>query len=380
MADPPVTIKAADPSAAYRARKGPIDAAIHGVLDSGSYILGSEVAYFEREFAKYVGVASVVGVASGTDAIVLALRACGVGPGHVVFTVSLTAVATVAAVELTGASVVLVEVDPVTRTMDPSSLENAIKFVRDQNCAAGTPKAIVPVHLYGHPADMVSITEIARKHGLYVIEDCAQAHGAALHERKMGTWGTAAAFSFYPTKNLGALGDAGAVATDDPKILENVRMLRQYGWKESPVSHICGLNSRLDELQASILRVQLEYLDTDTARRRHIAAQYDNVLAKTTITSPKVARSARHVYHQYVVTTADRDRLRSFLVDHGIGTGIHYQVPVHLQPAYRNRLTSPVAGLPITEKLTSQVLSLPVYPYLSDGQVDRVCECLSNWK
>src|SRR5438132_7055559 len=235
------------------------------------YILGDEVARFEEEFAHYLGVQYAVGVGSGTDALHIALRACGVGPGDTVLTVSHTAVATVAAVELTGATAVLTDIDPATATMDVNSLAEAI-----QKQHSGRLKAIIPVHLYGHPADMPAIMTIAERHGLKVIEDCAQSHGAALEGRKTGTWGHVAAFSFYPTKNLGALGDGGAAVTNDRTVAEQLRLLREYGWRERYVSDFAGLNTRLDELQAAVLRVKLRYLDKENARRRELARIYED--------------------------------------------------------------------------------------------------------
>ena len=363
------TIPQADPKANYLAHKAEIDAAIARVLDSGWYILGQEVSAFEREFAAYIGVGHAVGVASGTSALELALRACGVGPGDAVFTVSHTAVATVAAIELTGATPVLGDIDPTNYTMDPNHLEDMVKAVVHR------PKAIVPVHLYGHPADMPAILEIARRHELYVIEDCAQAHGAGWQKRKTGTWGHMAAFSFYPTKNLGALGDGGAVVTDDPELADRVRLLREYGWRDRYISELAGTNSRLDELQAAILRVKLCHLDEDNARRIHQADLYCERLASTQLCVPVAASEALHVYHLFVVRSAQRDAIRVFLKARGIGTGIHYPVPVHLQPAYAGRVIYP-SSLPESECAAQQVLSLPLYPQLSEEALDQVVEAI----
>src|SRR5688572_19253148 len=241
-------ILVSDPRRGYLAYRDEIDSAISRVLQGGMYILGSEVASFEREFAAYLGVAHAIGVASGTDALIVALKACGVGPGDSVITVSHTAVATVAAIELAGATPVLIDIDPDTFTLDASQLEGAI-------AAHPSTRAVIPVHLYGHPADMPSILDAASRHDLYVIEDCAQAHGASLAGRMAGTWGHMAAFSFYPTKNLGALGDGGAVATNDPSIAERAAALRQYGWRTRYISDFPGMNSRLDEIQSAVLRV-----------------------------------------------------------------------------------------------------------------------------
>jgi dTDP-4-amino-4,6-dideoxygalactose transaminase len=312
-------------------------------------------------------------VGSGTDALELALRACGVGSGDLVFTVSHTAVATVAAIELVGATPVLVDIDPITYTLDPNSLEAALA------CSpAGTPKAIIPVHLYGHPADMPAILDLARRHGLYVIEDCAQSHGATLAGRMTGVWGDIAAFSFYPTKNLGALGDGGMVMTDDPTLAERVRLLQQYGWRERYISDTPGGNSRLDELQAAVLRVKLRYLDEENECRRSLAQTYNTLLADTALSVPVVRPGATHVYHQYVVRLSQREAMRTYLRQETIGTLIHYPAPVHLQPAYHKRVPL-VAPLLWTEEIVPQVLSLPMFPQLCNDQIQRVGERIAHF-
>jgi len=364
----------ANPAANYRAHRDEIDQAVHRVLDGGMYILGEEVARFEEEFAHYLGVQHAVGVGSGTDALHIALRACGVGPGDTVLTVSHTAVATVAAVELTGATAVLTDIDPATATMDVNSLADAIEKQR-----SGRIKAIIPVHLYGHPADMPAIMTLAERHGLKVIEDCAQSHGAALDGRKTGTWGHIAAFSFYPTKNLGALGDGGAVVTNDRTLADRLRLLREYGWRERYVSDCAGLNTRLDELQAAVLRVKLRYLDKENARRRELARIYDAILSTTPVTAPRGWQRADHVYHQYVVQSDRRDALRSFLKANGVGTLIHYPVPVHLQPAYRGRVASNGAALSHTETICRLILSLPMHPQLTDAEAHEVGDLIVRW-
>lgn len=370
----PAGVPQTDPKAGYLAHQAEIDAAVHRVLESGWYILGSEVESFERAFAAYIGVRHAIGVGSGTDALELALRACGVGPGDLVFTVSHTAVATVAAIELVGATPVLLDIDPVTYTMDPECLEAALACP-----PAGTPKAVIPVHLYGQPADMPAILESARRHGLYVIEDCAQSHGATLDGRKTGAFGEIAAFSFYPTKNLGALGDGGMVVTDDTALAERVRLLRQYGWRERYISDIPGGNSRLDELQAAILQVKLRHLDAENECRRRLSQIYNALLADTGFSLPEARPGATHVFHQYAICLSQRDALKTFLQQAGIGTHIHYPVPVHLQLAYHNRLPR-VASLLRTEQVARQVLSLPIYPQLTDGQARRVGECIVRFR
>jgi dTDP-4-amino-4,6-dideoxygalactose transaminase len=368
-----VDIPQSNPKASYVANKQGIDAAIAQVLNSGWYILGQQVTAFEREFAAYVGVRCAVGVASGTDALHLALRACGVGPGDSVISVSHTAVATVAAIEMVGARPLLVDIDPTTFTLDPNRVQDAVKS------SVGKPKAILPVHLYGHPADMQAIMEIARRHDLYVIEDCAQSHGAAVNGRKTGQWGNLAAFSFYPTKNLGALGDGGAVVTDDPELADKVRLLREYGWRERYESSVPGMNSRLDELQAAILRVKLPGLDQCNERRKQIARLYDTMLLGSPLVLPQTREEAQHVYHQYVVRSKRRDDLRAFLRAMSVGTLIHYPVPVHLQRAYQGRVAIDTNGLGCTESACREILSLPIYPEMSDDQVRRVGDHLTHW-
>ncbi|MCC6473560.1 MAG: DegT/DnrJ/EryC1/StrS family aminotransferase [Burkholderiales bacterium] len=365
-------IPQADPRAGYLAHAAEIDAALAGVLQRGRYTLGPEVAAFEVEFARWLGAAHAVGVANGTEALHLALRACGIGPGDAVVTVSHTAVATVAAIELAGAVPVLAEIDAPSFTLDCNRLEDALRRAAPRNL-----KAIVPVHLYGHACDMPAVLEIARRRGLLVIEDCAQSHGASLAGRMTGTWGDAAAFSFYPTKNLGAIGDAGAVTTGDAAIAARVRALREYGWRERRESEFAGTNARLDEMQAAILRVKLRHLDTANARRRAIAGQYTRLLAPCGLALPAAAPGAAHVYHQYVVRTPRRDALRDFLDARGIATMIHYPMPVHLQSAYRARAPL-LEELVLTEAMASEVLSLPMYPELTDGQVERVAEALAT--
>jgi dTDP-4-amino-4,6-dideoxygalactose transaminase len=371
-----------DLAAGYRARREEIDQAVHRVLEKGWYILGQEVKAFEEEFARYVGVRHCVGVANGTDALHVALRAAGIRPGDRVVTVSDTAVATVAAVELAGATPVLVDIDPSTHTLDPNRLAETLKeYDRGLRPEGGPrPRAVIPVHLYGHPADMPAILEIARRYELLVIEDCAQAHGAALAGRRVGTWGHLATFSFYPTKNLGALGDGGAVVTDDAALAEQVRLVREYGWKERYISHLAGMNSRLDELQAAVLRVKLKYLDADNARRREIAGVYDRYLAEAVgVTPPGRQAGIEHAFHLYVIRSRHRDRIKEYLKHHGVGTLIHYPAPVHEQPAYRGRVPLGAGGLPHTEQACREILSLPMYPQLADEQARYVAWKITEW-
>ncbi len=356
------------PHAGYLAHQAEIDEAVARTLASGWYILGAEVAAFELEFAAYLGTTYAVGVANGTDGLRLAMRACGIGPGDLVFTVAHTAVATVAAIDMVGAMPVYVDIDPQTFTMDPQKLEEAIA-----HAPPGVPKAVLPVHLYGHPADLTAIAEICRKRGLRLLEDCSQSHGAAWNGRKTGTWGDIAVFSCYPTKNLGALGDAGIAATSDPELNAQMRLLREYGWRERYVSAIPGENSRLDEMQAAILRVKLRYLDVDNARRAAAAARYDALLADADVRLPVVRPEAGSVFHQYVIRSERRDALREYLKSQNISTLIHYPVPVHQQPAYAHFALGP---LPETEAAAREVLSLPLYPEISDDDVCRTASAL----
>lgn len=368
-----------DPHAGYLACKTEIDAAIQRVLDRGHYILGEEVSAFEKEFASYLGASEAIGVASGTDALTLALLACGIGVGDEVITVSHTAVATIAAIERSGAIPVFVDVDESTYTLLPCVLSGAL-----------TPrtKAILPVHLYGFPADMPAIMAFAREHHLYVIEDCAQAHGAECcinadaEWKKVGTIGDVAAFSFYPTKNLGGFGDGGCVVTNNPEIAEKVRLLRQYGWRERFISSVSGWNSRLDEIQAAVLRVKLRKLDEWNEERRKIAAIYDTLLEHSKIIRPVRRTHATHVFHQYVIRLEERDSIMQTLSKEGICTAVHYPQPVHFQPAYHAYRCG--SWLETTERICSEILSLPMYPQLSARSAEitatRLLECFKNSK
>ncbi|MGZ4986091.1 MAG: DegT/DnrJ/EryC1/StrS family aminotransferase, partial [Chthoniobacterales bacterium] len=333
-----------DPRAGYLAQKNEIDAAIARVLDSGHYILGDAVASFEKEWAAYVGTAHAIGVGNGTDALELALRSLGIGAGDTVITTSNTAVATVAAIELSGASALLVDVDETTLTISPLVIAEALA----QNSKRHV-RAIIPVHLYGQPADMPAIMKLAAQHGLGVIEDCAQAHGAMIGERKVGTFGDSGAFSFYPTKNLAALGDGGAVVTNDDSLGQRLRELRAYGWRERYISEHAGMNSRLDEMQAAILRVRLSLLDSDNARRAAIARQYHDSLGDLPLRLPVSRPDEKHVYHQFTIRSQRRDELRSFLANKNIQTALLYPQPIHQQPAYRDRIAT-AGDLSVTER------------------------------
>ena len=362
-------IRQADPGAFIRQHRPEVLAALERVADSGWYVLGTEVAAFEREFASQLGLPHATGVANGTDAVALALRALGVGPGSRVATVSHTAVATVAAIEMAGASPVFIDIDLDTYTLDPRALAIALE-------RAGPIHAVIAVHLYGHPADIPAIVQIASRSGIPVIEDCAQAHGARMGTRCVGGLTDAAAFSFYPTKNLGAMGDGGLVASAAEQTMERVRILREYGWRQRFISEVTGVNSRLDELQAAFLRVRLPFLEAANRRRAVIASAYESGLAHSGLILPVQRAGVTHVYHQYVVRHPYRDDLAARLRQAGIGTGVHYPVPVHCQPAYEGRCTPGPAGLEATEKAAREVLSLPMYPELDDASVAEVIDAV----
>ena len=358
-------IQQCDPRAGYLAHRVEIDGALHRVMDSGRYILGPEVAAFEHEFARYLDVSFAVATGNGTDALHLALRSLDIGSGDFVLTVSHTAVATAAAIVQCGASPVFVDIEPKSYTMDPGRLEDAIRRHRaaPELRRQGHLKAVVPVHLYGQAADMPAICEIARKHGLFVVEDCAQSHGAMVGDKHAGSWGDLAAFSFYPTKNLGAFGDGGMIVTRQSDLAAKARGLREYGWDQHRVSQSYGVNSRLDELQAAVLRVKLRHLDADNDCRSAIAGTYDRLLSREYLLPPAARPGTRHVYHQYVIRSRRRDELRDQLSGQDVQTAVHYPLAVHQHPAFRK--SSVASGdLAETERAVAEVLSLPMYPQL----------------
>ncbi len=343
-----------------------IGIAMRRVADSGWYILGPEVEAFEREFAAYHKVDHAVGVANGTDAIELALRAGGIGRGDEVLTVAHTAMATVAAIEATGAKATLADIDLATFTLDPQSALDRL---------SARARAIVVVHLYGQPADLAALDAIAKERNLLLIEDCAQAHGATWNSLKVGTIGHMGTFSFYPTKNMGAYGDGGAVITKDAALADKLRKLRNYGQTTRYSHQSRGSNSRLDELQAAILRVKLQHLDSHNRRRQAIAAIYDERL--TGVLKPQVAKKTEHVFHLYVIRDQRRDQLMDALKTRGIGTLIHYPIPIHLQASHRD-LGMGVGSLPNTEKAAREILSLPLYIGLSDEDTLKVCQTIAD--
>ncbi len=370
MPQPNPQILQANPKAAYLEHATAVLASVQRVLESGIYILGEEVQQFEVEFSRFVGASETVAVGSGTDALAVALRALGVGSGDLVATTSNTAVATVSAIYQAGAEPILIDVEPDTLTLSPSRFEEALET------NPGKIKGVIPVHLYGHPADMPAIEAIAQRHGIFILEDCAQSHGASLNGRQTGTWGSAAAFSFYPTKNLGALGDAGAVTTSNPALAEQIRLLRQYGWKTRYISQINGINTRMDPVQAAILRVFLQHLAESNQRRAAIADLYTQGLAGLPLRCPAVRPGAKHAYHQYTIRSASRDRIQAGLSALGIPSAILYPVPIHLQPAYKNAIRIGPGGLPETELAASEILSLPLYPQIPKQHVELVIQAL----
>lgn len=362
-------IPVANPKAGVLRHQVEFEAAVRRTLENGRYVLGNEVQAFEAEFATYSDASYGIGVGSGTEALHVALRACDVGVGDEVITVAHTAVATVAAIELCGATPVFVDITPDSFTLDPQQLEAAI---------SERTKAIIPVHIYGQPADLSAICAIAKEHGLRVIEDCAQAHGAYYRGRRVGSWGDMGCFSFYPTKNLGAIGDGGMVITNDASLAERSRLLREYGWAERYVSHIAGWNSRLDELQAAFLRIKLRHLEEDNNRRVWLAERYREGLVETKLDLPEVQPDTSHVFHLFVVRTTQREQLQTYLADHGIGTLVHYPVPIHLQPAYHRNLVGS-EHLFETERAAREVLSLPLYPELETDRLEFVINVLQSF-
>jgi dTDP-4-amino-4,6-dideoxygalactose transaminase len=353
----------------YKALKVELDEAIQSVLESGWFVLGKNVSAFESEFAAYCGAAFAIGVGNGTDALQLALMACDIGRGDEVITAPNSATFTALAISAVGAKPVFVDIHPDSYNMDPQKLEAAL---------GPHTKALMPVHLYGQPADMDPILTIARKHNLVVIEDAAQAHGALYRGQRAGILGDIGCFSFYPSKNLGAFGDGGMVTTNRPEIAAKVRMLRHGGQKSRYDHQLLGMNSRLDEMQAAILRVKLPYLDRWNDRRRHIAALDTALLGDSEVELPMEMPYAKHIYHLYVIRCQDRNALQRYLAEHGVETAIHYPTPIHLQGAYR-WLNLHRGAFPIAERYAEEVLSLPIYPELTDTKVREIANHILDW-
>ncbi len=360
-----------DLSAQYASLRPDVDLAMQRVLDKTDYILGKDVELFEQEFAAYCNTTYAVGVDNGTSALEIVLKAYDIGPGDEVITVANTFMATVLSISYNGATPILVDIDPVTYQMDPAQVLDAV-----------TPrtKAIMPVHLYGHPVDMDPIMAIARRHGLVVIEDASQAHGARYKGKRVGSIGHAAVFSLYPAKNLGAYGDGGIIVTNDSELDAKLRMFRNYGQREKYHHLMKGYNRRLDTLQAAVLRVKLPHLDGWNSSRRQHAKRYTALLSglNGSVITPGEGVHCEPVYHLYIVRVQDRAGLQSFLTSKKISTGIHYPVPIHLQPAYAD-LGYKKGDFPITERYASEILSLPMYPELPEASIDYVVESIRQF-
>jgi len=342
--------------------------AVTRTIDTSSFIMGPAIKEFEAAFAAFCGCERAVGVSSGTSALYLALLACGVGPGDEVITIPHTFIATAEAVSLCGATPVFVDIDPVTYTMDVGKLESAI---------TSRTRAVVPVHLYGHPTDMDPLLEIARSHGLRVIEDCAQSHGATYKGRRVGSIGDMGCFSFFPAKNLGALGDAGAVTTHDEELARKVALVRNHGREGKYEHQFVGFNERMDTLHAAVLCVKLKHLDEWNRLRAAAAAEYDRLLDGSGVVRPVTRPDCTHVYHLYVIRTPDREGLQARVKERGIATGVHYPLPLHMQPAYAD-LNYREGDFPETERAAREILSLPMYPELSLDAVKEVAEAVSR--
>ena len=358
-----------DLGAQYQSIKTEVDAAVLAALDSTAFVLGPRVAEFEARFADYVGAAHAIGVNSGTSALHLALLAAGVGRGDEVITTPLTFIATAAAIDYTGATPVFVDIDPVTRNIDPALIEAAI-----------TPrtKAVMPVHLHGLPADLPAIRAITDRHDIALIEDAAQAHGAAVDGRAVGATGTLGCFSFYPGKNLGAYGEAGAVVTNDASLAELVRVQRDWGARSKYEHDLKGFNYRMEGIQGAVLGVKMGHIERWTEARRNIAARYDELLGSSGLGLPIEPKGYRHVYHVYAVRSRRRDALQTHLEEQGIQSGIHYPIPVHLQKAFAE-LGRTIGDFPLAEAAADEMLSIPMYPEMPDEHVERVAAVLCSW-
>lgn len=361
----------------YKKIKGEILSATQRVYEKGRFILGEEVSAFEKEFSHYCGVRYGVGVGSGTDALYLALKATGIVEGDEVVTVANSFVATALAISFTGAKPLFVDIDPKTYTMDPNHLELLLKHQKAKGSGRKI-KAILPVHLYGHPAEMDSIMEIANRYELIVIEDACQAHGAKYGKKKVGSFGAMGCFSFYPTKNLGGYGDGGMVVTNHKRYDQNLRLLRCYGERKKYEHILKGHNSRLDEIQAAILRVKLKYLDQWNGERRRKAKIYTQMLSPLGVVCPSEKKGVRHVYHLYTIKTKKRDSLQTFLKKRGIETLIHYPIPIPLQKAYRE-LEYHKRDLPLTNQWSRKILSLPFFPEMKESEMEEVAEGIRSF-
>lgn len=359
-------ILCANPLAQFQSYQPEIEEAVLRVMRGAQYILGPEVEGLEREFSAYIGVPFSIGVANGTDAIELVLRALGIGPGDEVITVSHTAVATVAGIEAAGATPVLVDIEPDYYTMRPDQLEEVL---------SKKTKAVMPVHLYGQAADLGPIMEFCKKYGLKMVEDVSQAHGATWRGQRLGSFGDAGCFSCYPTKNLGAIGDGGLITVKDPHLAKKIRMMREYGWHQRYISELPGRNSRLDEVQAAILRIKLRHLNDDNTKRCKTAQSYTNFLSPLSLVLPKTRVDAEHVFHLYVVQARERTKILEALKKKNIYAGMHYPIPIHKQPAYQGRIRT-ARTMQISESLAAKVLSLPLYPEITNQEFTKVVQMI----
>ena len=360
-------ILCANPSAQFKSYQSEIETAVLAVMRGDRYVLGEEVTKLEQEFASYIGTKEAIGVANGTDALELALRALNIEAGDEVITVSHTAVATVAAIEAAGATPVLIDVEPYYYTLNPLQLDEVL---------TSKTKAVIVVHLYGQSADMDAITNFCNKHDLSLIEDTSQAHGAKYKSKRLGSIGDIGCFSCYPTKNLGAIGDAGLITTNSIELATKIRMAREYGWKNR-ISEFAGRNSRLDEMQAAILRIKLKYLDLDNEKRRQIAQYYMTYLSDAHVSLPVIRTDNESVFHLFVIQVERRKELLSYLLSKDIQAGIHYPVPVHLQPAYKDRVLV-ASDMSVTESLTDRIISLPIYPEISINDIGIVADVIKE--
>jgi dTDP-4-amino-4,6-dideoxygalactose transaminase len=361
-------ILCANPSAQFESYQTEIEAAVLAVMRGNRYILGEEVDLLEKEFAEYIGTTSAIGVANGTDAIELALRALDIGSGDEVITVSHTAVATIAAIEATGADAVLVDVESEYYTLNPEQLKEVF---------SGKTRAIIAVHLYGQPANLDAITDFCQRNKVFLIEDASQAHGAKYKSKRLGSIGDVGCFSCYPTKNLGAIGDAGLITTNDTDLAVKIRMLREYGWNNR-VSEYAGRNSRLDEIQAAVLRIKLKYLDLDNEKRRQLAQYYIANLEEIQVGIPIIRSNSESVFHLFVLQVKQRQELLKYLLSNGIQAGVHYPVPVHLQPAYKGIILT-ANDMSVTEDLVDRIISLPMYPELSISDAEKIINTIKSF-
>jgi len=364
-----VNIPFLDLKAQYQAIREQVLSSIEQVLETCEFILGANVSAFEQEIAEYLGVKHAIGVGNGTDALVLILDALGIGPGDEVITTPYTFFATAECVSRLGAKPVFIDIDPITLTIDPEKLEQAI---------TSRTKAVIPVHIFGRAADMPRIVDIASRHHLFVVEDACQSIGGEIQDKKLGTFGNAGAFSFFPTKNLGAYGDGGLVVTDDDELAECVRMLRAHGSKVKYHNELIGYNSRLDEMQAAVLRVKLRHLNEWNNRRREIAIEYNELLKDLPVQLPDPGEKGEHVFHLYTILADNREELRTYLKSRGVETGVYYPTPLHLQPAYAD-LGYHRSDFPVSESACERNLSLPIYPELTDEQIHYVAQAVRGF-